>query len=83
MQRTRRFRKRSQWAQSFISKDDEITQIRERLAALEDDKARLPARLHELCAADSKNDVAPDPVAEAQEIVTQGLGCGREGGIVL
>lgn len=58
-------------AQRFTSKDDEIAQIRERLSALEDDKARLQARLHELCAADSKNDVAPDPVAEAQAIVTQ------------
>jgi len=58
-------------AQSFISKDDEIAQIRERLAALEYDKARFRARLHELCALDSKNDVAPDPVTEAPEIVTQ------------
>jgi len=51
----------------ITSNDDEITQIRERLAALEDDKARLQARLHELCAADSKNDIAPDPVADAQQ----------------
>jgi ubiquinone biosynthesis protein UbiJ len=50
--------------QSFISKDDEIAQIRERLAALEDDKARLQARLHEHCTADSKHDVAPHPVAK-------------------
>ncbi len=62
-------------AQPFTSKDAEITQIRERLATLEDDKARLQARLHELCAADSKNDVAPDAVAEA---VTQDSAAGEK-----
>jgi hypothetical protein len=61
-------------AQPFTSKDDEIAQIRERLAALEDDKARLQARLHELSAAESKSDLtAPDPVVETQKIVTQDL----------
>ena len=58
-------------AQPFISKDVEIAQIRERLAALEDDKARLQARLHELCASESTKDVAPDSAAEGQNIVTQ------------
>jgi len=65
-------------AELFISKDDEITQIRERLAALEDDRTRLHARLHELCAPDSKNDVAPDPVAEGQKTVTQDSAAGEK-----
>ncbi len=65
-------------AQPFISKDDEIAQIWERLAALEDDKARLQARLYELCTADPENDVAPDPVAEGQTIVTHDSAAGEK-----
>lgn len=65
-------------AQPFISKDDEISQIRQRLVALEDDETRLQARLHELSAPDSKNDVAPNPVAEGQTIVTQDSAAGEK-----
>lgn len=59
-------------AQPFVSKDEEIAQIRQRLAALESENAGLHARLRELCTSDSKKDVvALEDVAKGRKIATR------------
>ena len=57
-------------ASSFIPKDDEIAQIRQRLAALESETARLNARLAEIAKQDPEGEGSPRDI-HAPDIVTQ------------